>query len=186
LIKELKNSSFTVLVTKTNSRSINQELYTLNSKAEYQSITDLIGRYNKIKSAIILSNATTNVKIGKDTYTVADVIERRQSLPHFKNLLDRLKSQRESTRRSLELHNSQTENDLQALLVGSFGRSTTKTSPDEVENISGPFRENRKAILLDPIGIDSKITELDTYIDNFDREANFVLSESNALTKVTV
>lgn len=57
---------------------------------------------------------------------------------------------------------------------------------DDIENISKTYRENNKSTYIDPIGIDGKIKDLEERIDNFEREANFLLSESNAMTTITV
>ena len=43
--------------------------------SDYQSVRDLIKRYDMIKSAIVASNAETTVVIGSDTYTVAHAID---------------------------------------------------------------------------------------------------------------
>jgi hypothetical protein len=44
-------------------------------KADYASATDLINRRIAIKKAVVLSNATTKVKINDVEYTVAEAIE---------------------------------------------------------------------------------------------------------------
>ncbi len=178
-------SNFVTLVTKSNRHLVNEKDFISNGKSQYQSLNDLMKRYNQIKTAIIQSNASTQVKIGQDTYSVAEVIERRQSLPMYKTLLERLRTQRDQVNRQFELNNQQMETDLQKLLESQFSGSG-KVKDEDVTNIATPFRESRKSQIVDPLGIDVEITKLTSYIDNFDHEANFVLSESNALTKITL
>ncbi|MDD4930726.1 MAG: hypothetical protein PHG66_01050 [Candidatus Colwellbacteria bacterium] len=138
-----------------------------------------------MKGAIVKSNAETLVKVGDETLSVAEVIERKKSLSIHTNLLMKLKTQRESILRTSEYANAQMEPELQKLIEIHFGKSSNgKTNPDDIEAISRPFRENNCTKVIDPIGIDSKIKELETYVENFEREAKFVLSESNALTKI--
>ena len=53
---------------------------TINDFKEYMKschnkVTDLINRRNAIKRAVVLSNATTKIKVGNDEYTVAEAIE---------------------------------------------------------------------------------------------------------------
>jgi molybdopterin synthase catalytic subunit len=84
------------LKSKKNLQQLNVDVFANNSKADYQSINDLITRRNRLKSAIILSNATTKVKIGDTVLTVAEVIERKQSLKYYKTLFDKLKTNRET------------------------------------------------------------------------------------------
>ncbi|HYK73264.1 MAG TPA: hypothetical protein VEV44_09105, partial [Pseudoneobacillus sp.] len=52
------------------------------AKSDYQSVQDLIKRRNEIKSAIVVSNATTEVQIADKTLTVAEAIERKSSIEY--------------------------------------------------------------------------------------------------------
>jgi hypothetical protein len=187
IAKHIDSANFTTVISKKNRHLVNQEQFTDNSKANYQSLDDLITRYNKIKSAIILSNSTTNVKLGANTLKVAEVIERKQSLHYKKRLLEQLKRNREASNTTIQIYNQQLEANLQQLLETSFGKtSNNKTNVDDIENISKAYRDNNQSSILDPINIDSKIKKLEEEIDEYDQEANFVLSESNALTKITL
>lgn len=59
-----------------------------------------------------------------------------------------------------------------------------RTNSDDIENISKTYREHNKAEVLDGVGIDSKINEVEELINRYETESNFVLSESNAITKI--
>jgi hypothetical protein len=187
LQKKISTGNFTTVISRKNKHLVNEQQFVLNAKDEYQSIDDLIKRYNKIKTAIIISNSVTDVKIGNEVLKVSEVIERKQSLHYKKSLYEQLKRNREATNTMIQNTNQQMEGDLQRLLETSFGKtSNTKTNADDIENISKAFRDNNQSRVLDPISIDTVISELEKEIDEYDREANFVLSESNALTKITV
>lgn len=187
IAKKTSESSFMGLVSKKNRAIVNPEEFSAGCKSDWQSLTDLIARRNKIKSAIILSNATTIVKVAGESITVAEVIERKKSLTLQRDLLSKLKSTREQILRQVEQHNSSMDSELQKLLEIHFGKSgNSKTNANDIEDISKPFRENNAARLLDPIAIDARIKELGSYVDEFEREAKFTLSESNAITKIEV
>ena len=62
-------------------------------KANYQSLTDLINRRSKIKSAIIKSNVLTEVEINTVKMTVAEVIDEKTSIQYKSNLLNTLSQQ---------------------------------------------------------------------------------------------
>jgi hypothetical protein len=187
ITKKVDSTDFITYKSRKNNNTLNPEQFSNNSKGEYQSIIDLIDRRNKIKSAIILSNATQKVKLGNSELTIAEVIERKQSLTFYRALLEKLKQNRENVRSFMERNNQQVEADLQRILEVNFGKSSnTKTNSDDIENISKVYRENNRTELLDPINIDKKIIELEKLMDEYDREANFVLSESNAITKISV
>ena len=56
----------------------------------------------------------------------------------------------------------------------------------ELEAISSQFREHNASRVLDPCHVDQHIKKLEEYIEAFEREAKFTLSESNAITRITL
>jgi hypothetical protein len=185
--KKISGSEFVFISGKKNKHNINTETLISNSKSNYQSIEDLIARRHKIKSAIILSNATTRVKVGNKEMTVAEVIERRQNIDYYKLLCHKLRMNRDQVLNSVERQNQTMEGDLQRLLEANFGKtSSVKTNSDDIENLSKAYREHNRAEMVDGIDIDKRIEEVEAIIEELETEANFVLSESNALTKITI
>ena len=71
--QKIATSNFVHLLSKKNRSNLNPESLTQLSSASYQSITDLIKRRNRIKSAIILSNSVTRVTLNNTQLTVAEV-----------------------------------------------------------------------------------------------------------------
>lgn len=185
--KKITESDFVYFLSKKNKNQISSEILTSNAKSHYQSITDLIERRKKIKSAIILSNASTRVNLNGVEMSVAEVIEMKQLVPFYRSLLQKMKQNREYIVNQVERSNQQMENELQRLLEVSFGKQTTmKTNSDDIENISKTYRENNRAEMLDTINIDNKIKDLEDTVNSLETESNFILSESNALTKIKV
>lgn len=185
--KKIIESDFVYFVSKKNKNQISSEVLTSNAKSHYQSITDLIERRKKIKSAIILSNASTRVNLNGVEMSVAEVIEMKQLVPFYRSLLQKMKHNREQVTTQVERSNQQMENELQRLLEVSFGKQTTmKTNADDIENISKTYRDNNRSEILDTINIDNKIKDLEDTINSLETESNFILSESNALTKIKV
>lgn len=185
--KKISEGEFIYFISKKNKSNVNQDTLVTNSKASYQSITDLIARRQKLKSAIIWSNSTTQVKLGDETMTVADVIERKQLVVFYQKLLLKMKQNRERVLNQLENHNQQMESDLQKILEINFGKSSNvKTNSDDIENISKTYREHNKADVLDAVGLDNKVSEVEELLNRYQTESNFVLSESNAMTKITI
>ena len=185
--KKISEGEFIYFISKKNKSNVNQDTLVTNSKASYQSITDLIARRQKLKSAIIWSNSTTQVKLGDEIMTVADVIERKQLVVFYQKLLLKMKQNRERVLNQLENHNQQMESDLQKILEINFGKSSNvKTNSDDIENISKTYREHNKADVLDAVGLDNKVSEVEELLNRYQTESNFVLSESNAMTKITI
>ena len=185
--KKTQEATFIAMFSKKNRQTLVPQQFQHAAQADWQSIQDLIHRRNAIKAAILASNATTHVTVAGERLTIAEVIERKKSLTLQTQLLARMKTQRESVVRAIEANNMQMDSELQKLLEIHFGKGgSSRSSTNDVEEISKSFRESNSAKLLDPIGIDSKIKEMEEYIEQFQREIKFILSESNAITKVYV
>lgn len=185
--KKIDERDFVYLSSKKNRHQIVPEIISKDIRSTYQSINDLIQRRNKIKSAIILSNAVTKVKLKNEEVNVAEVIERKSILPYYRTLLTKLKRNREMVLNQLERNNQSMEHDLQTILEINFGKqSNNKTNPDDIENISKAYREANRSEVIDPLQIDQRIKEIEEMIEVYETESNFVLSESNAITKIKI
>jgi hypothetical protein len=165
--------------------------YTSNEQFEnevrsaYQSVQDLINRRQTIKSAIVDSNAKTVVKIGETEMTVAEAIERKSSIEYDKTLLGKLKSDYNNTLVQIERHNENVNNKLDKHLETIFGKDG-KDKTGEMESVSKAFKAENEAKLVDPLKIKEVIDKLEYEIDEFENECDFVLSESNTITKITI
>ena len=152
------------------------------SKPKYQQINDLVEYRRKLKSAIITSNATTQIEICGKAMTVAEAIEEKQSIKHKKLLLSTLKRQYSDALFQVENHNNRIRANLE--------RETRITSEDKKTETSEEYQRGymklHKIGLYDPIAISSQIDNLDKYIRDFECEVDHVLSESNAITKISV
>lgn len=183
--KKINESDFVFFISKKNKSNVNQDTLVSNSKSSVQSITDLIERRKNLKKSIILSNAVTKVKLANEEMTVAEVIERKQLVTYYKLFSAKMKQNRELVLNQVERQNQLMDTDLQKILEINFGKnSTSRTNSDDIDNISKTYRELNKAEVLDGIGVDVKIKEIEELISRYETESNFVLSESNATTKI--
>lgn len=57
-------------------------------QASYDKVMGLISYRHKIKALVVQSNACTKVIVGKEEMTVAEAIERKQSIQYEKDLLE--------------------------------------------------------------------------------------------------
>ena len=57
---------------------------------------------------------------------------------------------------------------------------------DVITALTDTFMKNNKADLIDPLGLEAKIKELSEELDNFETNVDWVLSESNGRTTITV
>jgi hypothetical protein len=155
------------------------------TKDNLQRIRDLMNYRKKLKSAIVQSNATTNVEIMSEKYTVAEAIERKRSIELEKQLLREMKSQFASVTQKVETQNQRVQQKLDRLLEVEFGKDV-KSNVENVKTISDSYLKSNKVEVVDPLGLENVIDKLEEDILNFETEVDLVLSESNATTKILV
>jgi hypothetical protein len=154
--------------------------------ADYTSILDLIERRKQLKSAIVESNAKTEVIISECVYTVADAIERKNNIEYEKTLLNIMRSQVNSAKVDMITKNNAVDANLDRMLETMLGKDNVKASDKDTNVISIQYREDNEYEILDPLNIEKKIRELETEIENFESEVDYVLSESNTITKIVI
>lgn len=154
-------------------------------KSAYQSVKDLIKRRNDIKSAVVLSNAMTKVKIAAKEYTVAEAIERKTSIQYEEQLMQKMKNEYTKVTNSINRKNEEVKEELNRKLDALYGREA-KTKVDENNELVKSYRHDNEAKMIDPLHIRSAYEKLEQDIDEFLSEVDFVLSTSNTLTEIEV
>ena len=155
--------------------------FSRQAQAAFQSASDLISRRDQLKAKILHSNAVTRVRIGEKEYTVAEVIDGKQSLRYKKTLLDRLRTQKSTADTLMTVRSEEVKQKLDRLLEINLGKDG-KNNADNVSSISKAYYEANKVELVDPIAIGNKIKTLEEANTLFEQEADLILSESNART----
>ncbi len=169
----------------TNANRVDLEKLKKTSAAEYQSYLDLVKRRDSIKRAVVLSNATTRVKIGSWEGTVAEAIEHKSSIQYQRNLLDAMKEQLKDARTAFEAQKASLDNRLERLLQSELGKDV-KTNPETLTALTNSFRENNKVELVDPLDLAAKISALEEEVDGFETNVDWVLSEANGKSQISV
>ena len=153
-------------------------------KSSYDSVEGLLARYRAITKAIIHSNSSTVIDIGGEEMTVAEAIERKKSISFEMAMLEQLKKQYVAVGNKITSANNSMQYEIDEL-IKSRGDKSTKDE-DYVKSID----ESRRAILeykmFDPYKINEQIDNYCDSIENFNNEIDFVLSESNAKTMITI
>lgn len=156
------------------------------AQAQYQSYMDLVKRRDTIKRAIVLSNAITPVKIGIGwSGTVAEAIEHKASLLYKKSLLDKIKLCISSVEAEYRSATEALEKRLDGLLSSELGKDV-KTNPETITALRQSFLETNKVELVDPLDLVKMAKELSDEIDSFETNVDWVLSEANGKTMITV
>ena len=188
--KEINSAKFVTTNKHSNTKIDGKSIpdYSNNVKSQYQRITDLIKRRTAIKRAVVLSNATTKVTINDMEMTVAEAIEYKNSGIEYKvNLLDSLtanyntsiSTMKSSNRENLE----ERANDYVQKLYGNKDGSVDNAV---IESAKKNYIESNTLDLVDPIGAEKIISELNDEIDSFTSKVDAALSISNAITTIEI
>jgi len=174
---------FIAVSTKTN--QVDAEKMKKDALATYQSFNALVKRRDQIKRAIIMKNATTPVRIGTWEGTVAEAIEQKSSMAYKRTLLYSMKKQVAEVTERLKTEQKSVSDRLDRLLATEMGKDM-KTNPEVVAALSTSFETNNKITLLDPLESGKVITALEDEIETFTTNVDWVLSEANSKTLITV
>ena len=157
------------------------------AKSSLQSVEDLIERRKKIKSAILISNATVKVKIGGVEYAVIEAIERKNSITYDQNLLNKMRKQVVEAKGEISKQAPKLDQDVKDMINKSLaGDQPTAEENKANEEMATRFFEANVLRFMDPCEVEKKIEQLDEQIDTFLTEVDFVLSESNSRTEIEV
>ena len=166
---------------------VTKENFIEKAKASYQSVTDLIANRNALKSAIVKSNAVTEVTINGKTMTVAEAIERKNSIDYDETLLAEMKRQYASATDTVTKENKKVDNKVDELLATLIGKDSSKdVSKESQEAIEKPYRLKNEYEFIDPIGLLDKIETLEAEIDGFKSEVDTRLAVANSITTVEI
>lgn len=159
-------------------------------KSNYQKVMDLIARRDAMKRAIVLSNATTKIKIGPNEYTVAEAIDMKNHSMEFRASLLRMASynydsaQNELNKNSGEALEKRAEQYVLSVIQAQPKDSKMSVDSEAMKALRKTYLENNAYDLIDPLNIVKVIEDLRNQIDEFAAEVDAALSVSNALTVV--
>jgi hypothetical protein len=167
------------------SGSVDQQ--TKNIQSAFDSIESLIDHRQKIKAAIVVSNAKTLVTLGGKEMTVAEAIELKKSVQYKQQFLQVLISQFNQCNMQVKSQNDKLETAIDSMVAQVMGASDKgKVDTTSYEAVAVPQRNAKEAALLDPKNIAEKIKALTEEISLIETELDFVLSTSNAITTIEV
>lgn len=183
--KSISSTNWVTYKTKNRNYGLAEEEFKKKTLAEYQSVNDLIKRRNAIKNAIVLSNSVTNVQVGGQTMTVAQAIEYKQTIGYKRNLLEYFKQQRQQVIVESEAHRQRVQQKIDDNVRVICGKDS-KPDANTIQTISDGITKGDPIEVFDPLGLEEQIKKLENEIEEFSANVDYVLSESNALTNITV
>jgi len=154
-----------------------------NIKSNFQKMSALISNRKRIKDAVVLSNAETKVKIGSQEMTVAEAIERKASLTFEKMFYQTLLHQYQTHVNNVNRKNEEVQKGLEQYLSNVLG---DKPEAEMIERLSKKYVEDNEWTLIDPMNVSDRLEALNNSIEEFQSNVDYILSESNATTFITV
>lgn len=183
--KIIDSTQWILYKTKGKNPNILEDEYKKSTQSEFQSLNDLIMRRDKLKNAIMKSNSVTEVEVGGNKMTVSQAIEYKKTIQYKQTLLQRLKYQRQLVTVDVENHKQKVQSKIDENIKVICGKDT---KPDEnvIKSVGEGITKGDPIEIFDPLGLDKVIKDLETAIEDFKANVDYVLSESNALTVITV
>lgn len=192
IMKSIRDNTY-VLAVKHSAEKINGMTvanFKEKMRSGYQKATDLIARRDAMKRAVVLSNATTKVKVGENEYTVAEAIEMKNHGMEFRSaLLHQMNSayvtaQNELNRNSGETLEKKAEQYVLAVIAAQPKDSKMSVDSEAMKALRKTYIENNTYDLVDPLDVTKIMEALDAEINEFNAEVDAALSVSNALTVI--
>lgn len=163
----------------------NDEEFAELAQSKLESITSLIKRRDAIKGAIVVANATTPVKVGNETMTIATAIERKDSIQHKIDLLSVLRYQYTQMLSEFQRKEDSFKANLDKHLEILYGKEGKIKGAENKEALK-PFLDMNEPHFVDPLNLKKMIDELEEEITIFQSEVDLSLSEANVKTEITV
>jgi hypothetical protein len=154
-------------------------------KARLDSVTGLVNFRDRLKKAIVESNARTEVTVGGKAMSVAEAIETKHSILAKKVLLNKLVTEWRGLETMANQKNSNLEARADQYVTQLFNQNASASDADKATARKN-FVENNTAVVLTHDSVKNYIEKLKTDIDEFESNVDVALSVVNATTKVNV
>lgn len=178
---------------KTVDSRVTPEEFESTASAAYQSIMDLIERFQRIDAAIVASNAANTVKTSYGEFTVAGAIALRNRIKGagiydekgaFEDrLASLLERQYQTAVQAAEYKNKGLESQAETMRLSILGKDSKTKDTKPLEVVDAYIRENTTEV-IDPLDSQKKAQELRERMDTLLTELDTQIKVSNATTMI--
>lgn len=190
IIKAMNECTYVVANKHSNTKigGLTIEMYKELVKSSYQKTTDLIKRRNAIKCAVVKSNATTTLTIDGTEYTVAEAIDMKNcGIELTEQLRDKMEKDLAKAIRDADKNNGkELEKRADEYIKTLYGATEAKNMSDDIKKTHADFISAQTYEIVDALGIQKVIDELEEKNIAFMIEVDSALSVSNALTTIEI
>ena len=171
------------------------EEFKKEAESTFQSIQDLIARFNRIDAAIVRSNAETMIETSCGSMTVAGAISLRNRLKgcgsydgeaDFEgNLLEKLNNDYNKAIQKVEAKNKELDSTAEGMRLSILGKDAKARDDKPLAVVDAYVTENTTE-LVDPLEIKKKIDSLEEKRNLLLRELDTQIKVSNATTFIEI
>lgn len=155
-------------------------------KGSFDTVEQLIANRQKIKSAVVLSNAQTKVTVLGREMSVAEAIELKSTITFRTVFANTLKRQAQAAQLAVNDLQTKLDDAIERGVTTLYGSDKSKVDAGAYEVVATPQRNSKQPAVLDPQKISEKIAKVEKEISDLSSEVDFILSESNARTTIEV
>lgn len=157
-----------------------------HAQAQLDSVNGLLTYRNKLKEAIVTSNANTNVTVGNVSMSVAQAIENKQSVKHKKELLTKLERDWVGLTGNAERHNAQLDRQVDDYLAKIFVGKETNSDETARQTARKNWLEANTMLVVAPDNVKETIERLRSSLEDFESNVDVALSVVNAQTFINI
>jgi len=154
-------------------------------KSNWDELQNTIKVRDDIRSAVTQSNAVTKIEVGGKSYTVVQAIDAKKNLVDKKALLDQLKKNIISTNNQYQAQSTAHQKQLGQVRTEALANGKNHTE-EALKVYTNPVDLRMAPGLVDPLSATELVAKLEDEISDFELNVDYALSESNALTKITI
>lgn len=156
------------------------------AKASYQSVSDLMKLRSNMKAAIAESNAKTIITIAGKEYTVTHAIDKKNSIHLDQQLINKLKNDLSQGMKGVQQLNQQAEDKANKNVEIMLGSDKAKNKTEESQAMYNAVYDKNKGVLVDAIGIEKLIEQMEVDVKDFLDSVDTQLVISNSTTYIEV
>lgn len=163
-----------------------QEEFKKEVKARLDSAAGLVAFRDKLKKAVVESNARTKVVVGKKEMTVAEAIETKASIKNRKALCLHLTNNLMMMKTRVATHNASLDGKADEHVSKTFGASAATVPEADRAACREAYLKNNTAYLVTHDSLESYTDQLRDEIEDFEMNVDVALSVVNARTEIHV
>lgn len=164
------------------STRLTQTTFNMRASAGWQSLRNLMARKRRIKSAMLVANATAKVTVCGEEYTMAEAVEMKGMMAKEKEIVAETRKKIEMEKQSIDDMHEQNNWRLAKLLEATYGAKEDPLSAEDYEAVAGPYKKDNDVELFDPLNCEGLLKELEEKADAFLASVDACIAAANLTT----